>query len=75
MSDSANTTNTVIILTDIKGIQNGFVPPLAPVATLPNILRNILTLQGPTVGRTLLCVESEWKPQVMKAHSAHFSRG
>jgi phosphatidylglycerophosphate synthase len=67
MSDSANTTNTVIILTDIKGIQNGFVPPLAPVATLPNILRNILTLQGPTVGRTLLCVESEWKPQVMKA--------
>ncbi len=61
MSDSANSKNTVIILTDVNRNHHGFVPPLAPVATLPVVLRNILSLQDPTVGRTLLFVEPDWE--------------
>ena len=65
MSHTATATNTVIVLTDISNrVQSGFVPAVAPVATLPVVLRNILGLQSPTVSQTVLCVQSEWQSQV-----------
>jgi phosphatidylglycerophosphate synthase len=49
---------TVIVLVENSSANGRFVPSLAPVGTLPVLLRNILTVQSFRAKRILVCVNS-----------------
>ena len=67
MNNSEKTSNTMAILAVGTRDVTGFMPALAPVATLPLVLRIALAAQKLHVGRTVLCVNSEVAPHVHKS--------
>src|SRR6185369_15080015 len=67
MNTSASRTNTIAILVNGQRDITGFLPALAPVATLPLVVRISLTAQKLHAGRIVLCVPSDLAPYVHRS--------
>jgi len=64
MKDPVSDSTTLIIVNGTKPDTHGFTPALARVATVPAVLRIVLSAQSLKVNRTIFCVESLSAPRI-----------